>query len=91
MSDQQAASNVLLVATRTSPAGEVVVEVSDTGAGMPPEVLSRLFEPFFTTRSKGVGMGLSVSHAIVTSLGGTLRAESQPGVGTRFTVTLPAV
>jgi signal transduction histidine kinase/ABC-type phosphate/phosphonate transport system substrate-binding protein len=90
MSDEEAARNVLTVATRTSPAGEVLVEVSDTGAGMTPEVLSRLFEPFFTTRSKSVGMGLSVSHAIVTSLGGTLRAESQPGVGTRFTITLPA-
>jgi two-component system NtrC family sensor kinase len=58
--------------------------------GMTPEVLSRLFEPFFTTRSRSVGMGLPVSHAIVTSLGGTLRAESQPGVGSRFIVTLPA-
>jgi two-component system NtrC family sensor kinase len=90
MSDQDAARNVLLVATRTSPTGEAVVEVTDTGAGMTPEVLARLFEPFFTTRAKNVGMGLSVSHAIVTSLGGMLRAESQPGVGTRFTVILPA-
>ena len=57
---------------------------------MTPEVLSRLFEPFFTTRPNSTGMGLSVSHAIVTSLGGTLRAESQPGVGTVFTITLPA-
>ncbi len=90
MSEQEAARNVLTVTTRTGPGGEVVVEVQDTGAGMTPEVLSQLFEPFFTTRTNSVGMGLSVSHAIVTSLGGTLRAESQPGVGTRFTVTLPA-
>lgn len=89
MSEQDAARNVLRVTTRTGQAGEVVVEVQDTGAGMPPEVLSRLFEPFFTTRSNSVGMGLSVSHAIVTSLGGQLRAESEPGVGTLFTIVLP--
>jgi signal transduction histidine kinase len=57
---------------------------------MTPDVLERLFEPFFTTRPSSTGMGLPVSHAIVTSLGGTLRAESQPGAGTLFTVTLPA-
>jgi two-component system NtrC family sensor kinase len=90
MSEQEAARNVLTVTARTGPASEVVVEVQDTGTGMTPEVLAQLFEPFFTTRANNVGMGLSVSHAIVTSLGGTLRAESQPGVGTRFTVTLPA-
>jgi two-component system NtrC family sensor kinase len=89
MSDREAARNVLRVATRTSPAGEVIVEIEDTGEGMKPEVLVRLFEPFFTTRPSSMGMGMSVSHAIVTSLGGTLRVESQPGVGTRVTVTLP--
>jgi two-component system NtrC family sensor kinase len=89
MSDRNAARNVLRVATHTSQAGEVVVEVHDTGEGMKPEVLLRLFEPFFTTRANSLGMGLSVSHAIVTSLGGTLRVESELGVGTRVTVTLP--
>jgi two-component system NtrC family sensor kinase len=89
MSDRNAARNVLRVATRTSPAGEVVVEIQDTGEGMKPEVMARLFEPFFTTRPNSMGMGLSVSHAIVTSLGGTLRVESQPGQGTHVTVTLP--
>ncbi len=91
MSEQDAARNVLRVSTRVTSEGEVIIEVQDTGAGMPPEVLSRLFEPFFTTRVSSTGLGLSVSHAIVTSLGGTLRAESHPGVGTLFTVVLPAV
>ncbi len=90
MSEQDAARNVLRVTTRANASGEVVIEVQDTGAGMTPEVLSRLFEPFFTTRMSSTGMGLSVSHAIVTSLGGSLRAESQPGVGTLFTIVLPA-
>ncbi|QRK10521.1 PhnD/SsuA/transferrin family substrate-binding protein [Archangium violaceum] len=90
MNELDAARNVLRVATYTGPAGEVVVEVQDTGVGMPPEVLARLFEPFFTTRPASMGLGLSVSHAIVTSLGGTLRAESREGVGTLLTVILPA-
>jgi two-component system NtrC family sensor kinase len=89
MSDRDAARNVLRVATRTSPAGEVLVEIDDTGEGMKSDVLPRIFEPFFSTRPGSMGMGLSVCHAIVTSLGGTLRVESQPGVGTRVTVTLP--
>jgi two-component system NtrC family sensor kinase len=89
MSDKDAARNLLRVATRTSPSGEVVVEIQDTGEGIKPEVHARLFEPFFTTRPSSMGMGMPVSHAIVTSLGGTLRVESAPGVGTRITVTLP--
>ncbi len=90
MSEQNVTRNVLRVATRTSEAGEVIIEVQDTGAGMTPEVLEHLFEPFYTTRPSSTGMGLAVSHSIVTSLGGSLRAESQPGEGTLFTVTLPA-
>lgn len=90
MSEQNVTRNVLRVATRVSEAGEVIIEVQDTGAGLPPEVLEHLFEPFYTTRPSSTGMGLSVSHAIVTSLGGTLRAESQSGEGTLFTITLPA-
>jgi signal transduction histidine kinase len=68
----------------------VVVEVQDSGKGLPPEVLSRIFEPFVATRPNSTGLGLSVSHAIVTGLGGTLRAESREGRGTLLTVTLPA-
>ncbi|OJT19116.1 sensor histidine kinase [Archangium sp. Cb G35] len=90
MNELDASRNVLRVSTYTGPAGEAVVEVQDTGVGMPPEVLARLFEPFFTTRLANAGLGLSVSHAIVTSLGGTLRAESREGVGTTLTIVLPA-
>jgi len=89
MSEQNVTRNVLRVATRVSEAGEVIIEIQDTGAGMTPDVLEHLFEPFYTTRPSSTGMGLAVSHSIVTSLGGTLRAESQPGQGTLFTITLP--
>jgi signal transduction histidine kinase/ABC-type phosphate/phosphonate transport system substrate-binding protein len=89
MSESEAERNVLRVSTSTGAGGEVVVEVQDTGAWMPPEVLAHVFEPFFATRKSNIGLGLSVSHALVTSLGGSLRAESLEGVGTTFTALLP--
>src|SRR5581483_8283132 len=69
----------------------VVVEVSDTGAGMAPEIAARIFDPFFTTKPEGVGtgLGLAICHRIVTRAGGEIAVQSQPGQGTRFRVTLP--
>jgi signal transduction histidine kinase/ActR/RegA family two-component response regulator len=68
----------------------VVVEVSDTGSGMSPEVLSRIFEPFFSTKaqSEGMGLGLSICLGIIHSMEGELKAESEPGRGSTFRVTL---
>jgi PAS domain S-box-containing protein len=79
------------VVTRTNRAGQILVEVSDTGAGIPPEILPRLFDPFFTTRALGqdVGMRIAVSHGIVTSMGGDLAVHSILGHGTTFVVSLP--
>jgi signal transduction histidine kinase len=68
-----------------------VVEVQDTGPGIPPEHLPRLFQPFFTTKGKttGTGLGLSISRDIVRRFGGDIRVRSTPGAGTVFTVSLP--
>jgi CheY-like chemotaxis protein len=69
----------------------VCVEVRDTGQGIPAELLGRIFDPFFTTKAvgKGIGLGLSISHGLVTALGGELSVESELGRGSVFRVRLP--
>jgi two-component system, cell cycle sensor histidine kinase and response regulator CckA len=72
-------------------APEVVLRLADTGQGMSPDVLARLFEPYFTTkaRGKGTGLGLSTVYAIVSESGGRITVESHRGVGTTFSIALP--
>jgi two-component system, cell cycle sensor histidine kinase and response regulator CckA len=74
------------------PGPYVVIQVKDTGTGMPPEVIERIFEPFFTTKElgKGTGLGLSTSLGIIKSHHGFLHVDSAPGAGTRFLAYLPA-
>jgi signal transduction histidine kinase len=69
--------------------GQVIVEVRDTGPGLAPEALPRVFEPFFTTRKDGNGLGLAIAAGIVHGLGGEITAENRPGRGALFRMTLP--
>ncbi|MEJ2638117.1 MAG: ATP-binding protein [Desulfosarcinaceae bacterium] len=72
-------------------AGRIVIEIADTGRGIPEDQLNKIFDPFFTTKEvgKGTGLGLSIAYDIVGKHGGTISVQSQPEAGTRFRVSLP--
>jgi signal transduction histidine kinase len=83
------AARVLL---RTAPAapGRVRIEVHDTGPGIPPENLPRIFDPFYTTRTSGTGLGLALTRNIIEGLGGSISIRSAHGKGTEVVIDLPA-
>ena len=72
-------------------AGEAMIEVMDQGQGIPDELHETIFEPFYTTKptGQGTGLGLSLAYKIIEDHGGTLKIDSQAGLGTRVIVTLP--
>jgi two-component system NtrC family sensor kinase len=81
------------IAVRTWTEGrQVLMEIADNGPGIPAELKSRIWDPFFTTKAEGegTGLGLAMVHGIVTGYDGTIEVESEPGAGTRFIVSLPA-
>lgn len=82
------AEAVVTVRCRQVPKGEVEVSVSDTGRGIPPEQLERVFEPFYTTKSDGIGMGLSICRSIVEAHGARIWATTNHSRGNSFTFTL---
>jgi two-component system, NtrC family, sensor kinase len=70
---------------------KAVVEIQDSGKGMPPEIIDKIFDPFFTTKSigNGTGLGLSISYSIVQKHDGEIQVESKPNKGTTFKIILP--
>jgi PAS domain S-box-containing protein len=87
------AQNEIRVSGRADSRGHAVIEVCDTGSGIEADHLALVFDPFFTTKplNAGTGLGLSLCHAIIGSLGGHITVESQPGAGTVFRIVLPGV
>jgi signal transduction histidine kinase len=69
--------------------GKVILDVIDTGCGIPPDVLPRLFKPFVTTKAGGNGLGLATARKVIAAHGGTIDVESEPGRGSKFSIRLP--
>lgn len=83
----------VVISTATSSHGQAVIEVTDNGPPFAPEVLPRIFDPFYAARPgpEGIGLGLAVTHSIVSGVGGTIAVESDSTRGTTFRITLPQV
>jgi two-component system sensor kinase FixL len=89
MSAVDEAPRELVVRSRRHEDGLLLVEVQDSGVGIPPGNLQQLFNPFFTTKSNGMGMGLSICRSIIDAHGGRIWAEPNDGAGATFRFTLP--
>jgi two-component system, cell cycle sensor histidine kinase and response regulator CckA len=95
--DAMPRGGVLAIRTRVAPTRNgpqrVVVEVSDTGVGIPADIVEQIFEPFFTTKEtgRGTGLGLATAMGIVEQSGGTISVRSTPGAGSVFTIDLPLI
>jgi signal transduction histidine kinase len=87
-------NGVLTVKTETvqdeRSARQLRINIQDTGVGIAPENLERLFEPFFTTKRNGTGLGLAISQRIALEHHGQIHVQSDPGKGSRFSLSLPA-
>ena len=84
-------NGVITVRSQVPPGKEfIVVEIEDTGCGIPADHLDKIFEPFFSTKKEGTGLGLAVSYGIIQSHQGRITVDSEPGKGSRFRITLPA-
>jgi signal transduction histidine kinase len=80
----------LTIATRLVPEqNAVAIDLSDTGPGIRPQDLKRIFDPFYSTKPNGTGLGLSICHRIVEEHGGTIEVRTEPGKGSSFSVILP--
>ena len=90
--DPDSGAEKRIILRTTSREDRVIIEICDTGTGIPEAIREKIFEPFFTTKDvgKGTGIGLSISYGIVQNYGGTIKAVSQKGQGTCFILTFPA-
>jgi signal transduction histidine kinase len=88
--EEGADKNEIRVTTSRDDRGRILVEIADTGSGIPPDVVEHIFDPFFTTKPEGggAGLGLWICQRIATGLGGEISVRSEVGAGTTFSVAL---
>jgi signal transduction histidine kinase len=91
--DAMAEGGTITLTTAVDGNGAAIVEVSDTGEGIPAENLKKVFDPFFTTKEvgTGTGLGLAVSYGIIQEHSGTIEAKSDPGAGATFRIVFPTI
>jgi signal transduction histidine kinase len=82
-------SAAVIIRTRSNGNGHVIVSIRDRGVGIAPDDMARIFDPYFTTRRAGTGLGLPISKNIIEGMGGTLAVSSERGVGTEIRIDLP--
>jgi signal transduction histidine kinase len=83
------ASPIISDLVRESKQNFIRVVISDTGRGIPSQIVHKIFDPFFTTKPKGIGLGLSITYQIIKKHGGTIKVESEWERGTSFVINLP--
>jgi signal transduction histidine kinase len=81
----------MIIRSQHAEDAQILISISDTGVGIPPQLAEQIFDPFFTTKPHGTGMGLRISRSIIESHGGRLWAVGSSGRGATFQFTLPAV
>ena len=84
-------NRVVLIRTTSDDRGQLQISVRDQGTGLPDGVEKRVFEPFFSTKTSGMGMGLAIARSIVEQHGGSITASNAPAGGVLVTISLPAV
>ena len=89
MNDKPIDARTIVISTRAENSSEIIVSISDSGTGIPPDSIERIFLPFHTTKSTGMGLGLSICKSIIEAHGGNLYAENNPEVGATFYLILP--
>ena len=90
MDSQQIDARTIAIATRLKNSNEIITAISDSGGGIPPDTIEAIFSPFHTTKSTGIGLGLSISRSIIEAHGGKISAENNPDGGATFYFILPA-
>jgi C4-dicarboxylate-specific signal transduction histidine kinase len=89
LNDQPEAKRQLVIESGIQADGKVYVSVRDNGSGIPAKAMEQLFDPFYSTKESGMGMGLAISQTIMSNHRGKIRADSWPGRGSTFTIELP--